>query len=489
MNRQKGYELLRDLAMREIVDVIRKKGAASASEICEATGRSRGNVDGYLKQLEGGRHVVRGLPPVAARKGTTFLYTAIVGEVVELGASEPSDSVVLRDQVGNLLAEGRFPKQDDLGLTRCEKHGTLRDAAQEPCWQCWNESTTTAATDGELRPSLDLTATEQRAQAHRAASHLVQARLLGLPLSDDETRALPSAVVAVREAYGSIPLNPEGLDDDELLRRIRAGELTVTGRFPSQPEQQVTQVVRASRSGPIPAHPSAYQQQIQGTPVGYSSADLGENLIECRPCSEAGGAEHGVLHEPPACKPNPGLPSPSVEAPFVGLKAAQAGLGDEPPRAPDREQVLARARARRSNPENWVSGFTHLTKGGEFDLLDWGDGRTSVRRTNGSGPAVILATADVLGMFIPASKADGTLDTSPRLDPPYAGQEKRPKPAAPGPMRQPSGDVWITPKPPEAQPPLTSRSITSGADDLGHWGQGSKPDTTTDAGDGEGADE
>lgn len=299
-SRKKGYELMREIALHEIVGAIRKAGALSAPEIMSATGRSRGNVDGYLRELEEGGHVLRGLPPVSQRKGATFVYSAPVGEVVEL------------------------PK---------------RGAIEPP--------------PGSVSVHTDYTAIEMRAAAFQAS-----------------------------------------------------------------------QVVNESRGKPIPM----YEQQIQGMPTP--------------PCP--------LEHAGP-CPPGGHF---TTEAPAVGLKAEQAGLAERPHPADklpepfrSNEKIRgAEAKRERRDDQRWRAGFTHLTKGVDFELRDDGGGKTSVRRADKSGPAVQLDTSDALAMFVekPASK-----------------------PKAP-----PSDEVWVTPVPNTAPVPKP-RPRKKGADDLGHFGQGS----------------
>lgn len=338
-SRKKGYELMREIALHEIVGVIRARGAASAPEIMSATGRSRGNVDGYLRELEEGGHVLRGLPPVAQRKGATFVYSAPEGQVRELPKREPSVTTITgreHDELTNHVVTGSALP--------------TRFRGSRP----------------EIPPT-DYTPIEQRAAAFQAS-----------------------------------------------------------------------QVVNESRGKPIPM----YDQQIQGTPVPardeFEPAE--EDLIECGPCSEAGGADRAVRHTAPACKPSP-RPHPADKLP-------------EPFQSNEKIRD-AEAKRERRDDQRWRAGFTHLTKGGEFELRDDGGGKTSVRRADKSGPAVQLNTSDALAMFVekPASK-----------------------PKAPA-----SDEVWVTPVPNTAPVPKP-RPRKTGAEDLGHFGQGSGAD---DANEGE----
>lgn len=345
-SRKKGYELMREIALHEIVGVIRKAGALSAPEIMTATGRSRGNVDGYLRELEEGGHVLRGLPPVAQRKGATFVYTAPEGQVRELPA---------------------------------------RGALSTPL--------------GTSVVHTDYTAIERRVAAHLA----------------------------------------------------------------EQPPSVLT-VERGSKSGPIPAHPSAYQQQIQGTPFPAESEFTGLNLDAMNRSASVPRDPRGfVLTEQigrTSCETTNMKPDPDDAALLRGVllgdltaRPHPADKLPEPFRSNDKIRD-AEAKRERRDDRRWRAGFTHLTKGGDFELRDDGGGKTSIRRVTVDGvegtrysAPVQLPTSDALAMFVEASKP------------------------APGPLNQPEGEVWITPAPSTAPVPKP-RPRKTGADDLGHFGQG-----------------
>lgn len=351
----KGANLLRELALREIVGVIRKRGAASVAEIQADTGRSRGNVDGYLTELVNGGHVLKGLPPVAARRGATFVYTAPEGQVRELPASDAAGG-----QGGALVVQA---------------------SQQAP----------------------DYRQIEQRVLAHMASTFTKDKAANVLRLID-------AGQLTFEQAVG-IGLVPMGYTEQQ----IRA-ELDVI-EAPFSP----LQVVPESRGRPIPAHPNVYRSESQCTPPEPGDSDEIEQAVcgvqyetHARvTCSEMGRSQ---------CETCPG-------------EYAVTPSTSQSPRAKGGGQ--------------WRGGYTHLSKGGDFELRELGGGKVEVRRVldgTARGAPAVVDTSFALANFIqkPPAKAPSS-----------------PKDA---------GEVWVTPKPLAVQPPLPAKPVPL---EGGHFGMGS----------------